>query len=453
MDSKHDGLPKPQLYWAVFCLFSVIAVCVIDGIITNIALPTIQRDFGVTQQQSIWVINAYNIVLISALFTFSSLADRFGFKRLLRVGLVVFGIGAFGSLLSQSLTMLICTRIIQGFGAAMLMSLTGGLLRNIYPKERVAMGIAFNGMVIGACALIAPSLGAFIIGISDWHWIYGFSIPIIILGLLLSRFLPRLPRIKKAIDFKSALLNAITFGCLVAGLDIIYSNTLLGVILLVVSLASVITLYKHSLAQEHPMVPVDLLKIVSFRDAALVSAFAFISSTASMVATPFYFEHILGYDTKTVGLIFSSWPVAGFIMGPISAKLSARFPAALLAGIGSLILTGGLIMFALLPTDSAKYMYALALFISGLGFGFLQTPNGKTLLLAAPHNRASAAGGMQATSRIFGQCVGGALVATSFSINSEEGAYYGILLSVVAAIIAALINLYRFITKQDSQVI
>ncbi|ADU91630.1 MFS transporter [Taylorella equigenitalis] len=452
MATTHEGLKKPQIYWAATCVFAVIAVCVIDGIITNIALPTIQSYFGVSQQESIWVVNAYNIVLISTLFTFSSLADRYGFKRLLRVGLIVFGVGAFGSLMSQSLSMLIMCRIVQGFGAALIMALTGGLIRNIYPKERVAMGIAFNGMVIGACALIAPSLGAFIIKIADWHWIYGFSIPIIALGLFLSRFLPRLPRHDNSIDYKSAILNAVTFGSLVAGLDIIYSNPLWGSLLLIISITSVVTLYRHALSQEHPMVPVDLLKIVPFRDAALVSTFAFLSATASMVSVPFYFEHILHYNTETVGLIYSSWPVAGVIMGPVSAKLSERFSAGLLSGIGSLILMCGITTLTYLPTDSSKLVFALAMFVGGLGFGLLQTPNGKTLLLSAPHNRASAAGGMQATSRILGQCLGGALVATSFSINSQQGAHYGLIVSIITAFIAVLINLYRILSKQDRQV-
>lgn len=301
---QHDGLPVPQRYLAALTLLMAIAIGVVDSSITNIALPTISRELNIPPAHAVWIINAYTITIIATLLPFSALAERIGYKRLLRIGFLIFMLGAIGSMFADSLMHLICTRIIQGLGCSALMSLFGGLVRHIYPRRQLATGISLNAMTVGASALVSPSLGAFIISIASWHWIYGFTIPLCLIALWLTIYVPRVKRVQKKFDSLSAVLNACALGGFIAALDMAFTKPTISLICLGVSLISGYFLYRRAKRQDFPLVPLDLLKIVSFRDAVIVSSMSFASASLIMISAPFYFQAGLHMTPKTVGLLF-----------------------------------------------------------------------------------------------------------------------------------------------------
>lgn len=451
--STQDGLPTPQRYLAALTLLMAIAIGVVDSSITNIGLPTISRELGIQPSSAVWIINAYTITIIATLLPFSALAEQIGFKRLLRIGFVVFMCGAIGSMFADSLAHLITTRVIQGLGCSALMSLFGGLVRNIYPRRQLATGISLNAMTVGAAALVSPSLGAFIISIASWHWIYGFTIPLCIIALFLTVYVPRVKRIQKKFDYVSAVLNTLTLGGFVVALDLAFSRPWLSVVFVSIAFCAGYLLYRRASAQNTPLVPVDLLKIVSFRDAVIVSSMSFASASLIMISAPFYFQAGLQMSPKTVGLLFSSWPIATLITAPVAGRLSNKYPASVLAGSGNLLMCLSSLCLLLVPEDSPPFWFGLCLFGAGMGFGFFQTPNNKAILLSAPEHRASATGGMQSTARLFGQCTGAALVALCFSISHDYGHYYGIMMGCIVIGCGSLVNLTRYIRKTDVAVL
>ena len=448
-----DGLPTPQRYWAAAGLLLVIMIGVIDTSITNIALPTIAKDLDISPAAVIWIVNAYMITIISTLLPFSALAERLGFRRMFRIGVGIFMLGAIGSMLADSLLSLAISRTIQGLGCSCFMSLFGGLVRNIYPRSKLAFGISLNAMIVGGAALVSPSLGAFIISIASWHWIYGFTIPLCFIALYFSLFLPRIERVQSRFDYLSAILNAITLGGFICALDLLFTSPITSAILFVVITISGYFLYQRARQQEAPLVPLDLFRITVFRDAIIISSLCFTAATMVMVSAPFYFQNTLQMPTHIVGLLFSSWPIAGLFTTPLAARLSNRYPSSLLAGIGNVILCIGIIILLTWPTGTHPFFYGLSLFICGLGFGFFQTPNNKAMLLSTPNNRSSATGGMQSTARLFGQSTGAALVAVCFVLDPQHGHFYAMATGAVVVMIAASINLIRYINKSDISVI
>ena len=89
-----DGLPNPQRYLAIATVAAGVTMAVLDGAIVNIALPTIARDFGVTAADSVWVVNAYQFIVLVSLLAFSSLGDIYGYRHVYRVGLAIFGVAS-----------------------------------------------------------------------------------------------------------------------------------------------------------------------------------------------------------------------------------------------------------------------------------------------------------------------------------------------------------------------
>src|SRR5512146_2108439 len=126
-----DGLPQPQRRWAMFAIGLAIMMAVLDGTIANVALPTIARDLNALPADSVWVVNAYQLVITVLMLPLASLGEIVGYRRVYLVGLVVFIAASLGCALSDSLLMLSAARVLQGAGAAGMLSVNGALMRYI----------------------------------------------------------------------------------------------------------------------------------------------------------------------------------------------------------------------------------------------------------------------------------------------------------------------------------
>ena len=130
-----DGLPIPQRYGAILAIALGITMAVLDGVIANVALPTIARELNASPAESIWIVNSYQIAIIISLLSMSFLGDIFGYRRVYQCGLILFCMTSLFCALSNSLPMLTFARVLQGFGGAALMSVNTALIRLIYPQK------------------------------------------------------------------------------------------------------------------------------------------------------------------------------------------------------------------------------------------------------------------------------------------------------------------------------
>jgi DHA2 family multidrug resistance protein-like MFS transporter len=137
------------------------------------------------------------------------------------------------------------------------------------------------------------------------------------------------------------------------------------------------------------------------------------------------------------------WPVAVAIAAPIAGRLADRYPAGILGGLGMLCMSAGLASLATFPPggSAADFLWRMAL--CGLGFGFFQTPNNRTLIAAAPRARSGAAGGMLGTARLLGQTLGAAGVAILFRAYPGTGSNVILWFAAAIALVAALISMSR----------
>ena len=133
--SKEKTAFIPKQYFAVVAVLLAIMMSVLDGTIMNIALPTLAHDFNVTPSNAIWIVNAYQLVITMTLLSFASLGDIYGYRRIFLTGISIFAGASLACALSDSFWMLTVSRIIQGFGAACVMSVNTALIRLIYPPH------------------------------------------------------------------------------------------------------------------------------------------------------------------------------------------------------------------------------------------------------------------------------------------------------------------------------
>ena len=215
-----DGLPVPQRYWAILTIGLGLCLAVMDGAIANVALPTIARDVQASPAESIWVVNAYQLAVTISLLPLASIGDIFGYRRVYVWGLVIFTVASLGCSQSNSLVTLTLARIIQGFGAAGIMSVNGALIRVIYPRAWLGRGVGINATVGSVSSAVGPSVASAILAVAHWPWLFAVNVPIGLFAIVVAvRALPKVQRADRRFDALSAGLSALTFGLLISGID------------------------------------------------------------------------------------------------------------------------------------------------------------------------------------------------------------------------------------------
>ena len=152
--SEFEGLPVPARYWSALTVWLALTMAVLDGAIANVALPTIARELSAAPASSIWVVNGYQLAIVVSLLPLAALGEKIGYRRVFLAGVVVFTVGSAGCALSHTLATLIATRVVQGLGAAAIMSVNGALVRFTYPARHLGRGIGFNALVVSAAAAL-----------------------------------------------------------------------------------------------------------------------------------------------------------------------------------------------------------------------------------------------------------------------------------------------------------
>ncbi len=436
-----DGLPPARRRAATWCVAIGVAMTVLDASMINVALPTISRDLAIHPATATWVVNAYQLALVGLLLPCAALGEVLGFRRVYQMGLCIYLVGALGSAMAPGLEFLLASRVLQGVGAASVMSLTAGLMRNIYPSSQLGRAIGINAFTVAFCSAIGPSIGAVIITVAGWPLMFFVAVPIG-LGVLLvgQRALPDVPPRAGGFDLGGAALTVITFASLILGLDLLVVAPWLGAPILLLGMASLWLLIRVETARTAPVLPLDLLRLRVVRFAIGASSCMFGAQAMLYVTLPFHLT-AAGRSVAEIGLILSAWPAAIAVAAPIAGRLSDRFTSAWPPAIGAGTVCAGLLLTASLNPAGPAWMLMAALALCGAGFGSFQSPNNRAMLAVAPRARAGVAGGMQSTARVFGQASGTMLVGLCF--HAAVTAPWVLLLAATSAAVAATLSVVR----------
>lgn len=441
-----DGLPLPQRTWAIVTIALGIVLAVVDGAIANVALPTIARDLNASPAFSIWIVNGYQLAVTISLLPLASLGEIIGYRRVYLAGLVLFTAASAFCALADSLLLLTLARILQGFGAAGILSVNSALVRFTYPHALLGRGIGINAMVVAVSAAVGPTIAAGILAVGSWPWLFAINVPLGIVTFVFGfRFLPHTPRAPHMFDWQSAALSAAAFGFLIAAVDSLGHGEALVTcaIEFVVAITAGVWLVWRQTHMASPLLPLDLLRIPVFALSIATSISSFCGQMLAFVAIPFYLESHFGYSPVQMGLLITPWPIAVGLTAPLAGRLVERVPAGLLGGIGLVIFACGLGALGLLPREPAAWDVVWRMALAGCGFGLFQTPNNRTMIAAAPRERAGGASGMLGTARLLGQTTGAALVAMFLAIDTTDGTRLSLLTGVGFALVGAFLSMLR----------
>ena len=173
-----DGLPMPRRAWAMLTVGLAITMSVLDSSIANVALPTIAGDMAASPATAVWIVNAYQLVITMTLLPLAALGDIYEYRRVYRVGLAVFTAASLACALSHSILELTAARVLQGLGAAGILSVNTALVRFIYPRAQLGRAIGINAVTVSIAAAVGPTVAAMILSVASWQWLFAINVPI-----------------------------------------------------------------------------------------------------------------------------------------------------------------------------------------------------------------------------------------------------------------------------------
>lgn len=404
---------------AVLCL--AVFVTVVDGTIVNVALPSLALELGASTRQLQWIVDAYLLVFTGLLLAAGGLGDRFGRKRALVVGLILFGFTSAFAGSASSANELIWGRALMGVGAALIFPATLAILTNVFsdPGER-AKAIGAWSAVTGLAVAAGPITGGWLLEHFWWGSVFYINVPVAIVAVLAAvAFVPDSKELDApALDVVGLVLSVTSITALV--LTIIEApewgwlsgRTLAGFI---VASGLVTAFVRWELHTTHPMLPVRIFRNLRFSAASVAITSAFFALFGFIFLVTQYFQLIQGYTPFESGL--RTLPVALSI-----AIFSLMAPRVVGRAGTTRVVTAGLtlmaIAFAWISANSATTDYSEIvgqMILLGGGLGFTTAPATESIMGSLSKDKAGIGSAVNDTTRELGGTLGVAVIGSVFS--------------------------------------
>ena len=396
----------------------------IDSSIANVALPTIGRELHVSPASTVWVASSYLLAITASLFGMASLGQSRGATRVWGAGVALFTLGSLLCALSGTFALLIVARVLQGAGAAAIMSLSPALVRDIYPRSRLGHAFGLNAMYTSIAAAAGPPVGGMLLAVLPWQALFAINLPIAAVIYLLARnTLPNAPGTGDRIDVPSAVTSALGFSALVYGFDGLARGNSLPLISaeLVVGGTVFGWFVRRQFVLPVPMISLDLFRIPRFSVAAQAGFGGWSAWSIGVIALPFFLQIDLGMTPLQSGLLMTAWPLANAIVAPLSGHFADRYAVGLIATGGLAVFSVALALYAFAVVHPSVVLLLLAGLLAGAGWGIFQTPNNREIMGSGPPEKGGSVAAIFASLRVAGQTFGASVAAIVFATFAPAG--------------------------------
>lgn len=395
------------------------ALAAIEGTVVATAMPSIVASLGGFEYYS-WVFSAYLLTQAVATPIFGRLADLYGRKQVLLIGISLFLITSAACGFATTMPMLVVFRLLQGFAAGSVMTIVSTIAGDLYQVHERGRVQAYLASVWGVSAVAGPLVGGAIVEYAHWAWVFWFNVPIGIIAILgIRAYLHEKPVKRQAdLDFQSAGLLLLAVGPMVLVFTQGHAwGWLPGVILAAVALFSGSRFLARQRRVAEPLISSETWSDRLLLIANLVTFGGGTLMIGLISYTPTYVQGVMGYSPTVAGLTLTAmafgWTLASSVAGrlvvPIGPAMTGR-----IGGVGAFI--GGLAYMLLAPERGPWWVAGASLFV-GLGLGFVMTTTIVTIQSLVPWNRRGTATATNMLMRILGNSVGAALLGGVLNIS------------------------------------
>lgn len=400
-----EHTPDPRRWKILSVLVVSLVVVVLDNTVLNVALKTIQQELSATQTQLVWSINAYTLVFAALLFTWGVLGDRYGRKRILVIGLILFGAASALCAFAQTPEQLIAARALMGIGGASVMPVTLAIITVVFPPHERGKAIGTWAAAVGAAVAIGPLLGGFLLEHFWWGSVFLINVPVVIAGVIgIVMLVPesrnpnpgRLDPLGLALSISGLLL--LVFGIQHGGdtQEWLTPGALGAILAGTAILALFVWLERRS---DHPSLDTSLFSIPSFSVPLTAVSLTFAAMSGSLLFLAFYMQLVRGYSPLQAGAFTVPVAVGQLLAAPRSAKMVERFGARKVIAFGLVLAGTVFISLALIEPETPPWVLLVTWFLLGFGLGNVMAPSTTRMTLATPPAKSGAGSAVQNTVR------------------------------------------------------
>lgn len=422
--------PDPEsLYarkWPIFFACVVGAfLAYIDATIVNVSVPELQRAFDADVTTVAWVINAYNIAFAVPLVAMGRIADQFGRRRMILIGLAAFGLGSLLCAIAPSIEFLIAARVFQGIGASVLVPLSLATTIMVFRPEERGKGVAIQAVINNLGAVIGPVAGGLLLEYASWPWIFWINVPICVAAFVVVR-----RTVPETYDLGATRRPDVAGMSLLAGAVLALSVAVVqgndwgwdSAPVLALFAAAVVLTIAFAISQRrgrYPMLPGTLARESRFLGAAgtfLLFSLGFMGTFFLVVVG---MVELWGYSYLKAAMATLAVPAGAVVVAPFVARLSDRLPPRTLIVPATLATAGGILLLSDFPAE-ADYLGILpTLLLLGAGAGVMFPVGFAGGMDTLPGQEFGLGAGLLNASRAIGVAIGVAIIAAVFTAALE----------------------------------
>jgi len=433
-------IQSPRARWLGLLFISIaVALIIVDSTIVNVAIPSIIDDLGITSTQVQWVQESYTLVFAALLLVFGALADRYGRRRLLLLGVVIFAAASVLAAFAQTGDLLIASRVLQGIGGAMVLPTTLSIINATFRGRERAIAFAIWGSTIGGMVAVGPLLGGWLTTYYSWRWAFGINVPlgiIIVIGVLLYVTETRDAGEPRRIDVLGAVLSVVTSASLVFGLiegrtfgwwltndaptvgDWTWPFALSPIpLVFLLTIVSGVAFVRWGLHRERAgkstLLAFALFRIPSFRNGNVAALIVSLGEFGIILSLPLWLQNVLGYDALQTGFVLLALALGSFVASGVAGAFGNRVTPETIVRVGiaaEIVGVAGL-GFAITP-DATWASIVPFLFVYGLGVGLATAQLTSVVLRDVPVDKSGQGSGTSSTARQIGSALGIAVLGT-----------------------------------------
>ena len=416
-------------WWILVVLSMSLLIIGLDNTILNVAIPTLQREFDATATALQWMVDAYVLVFAGLLLTMGSLGDRFGRRRALQLGLIVFGLASFYAAYAASSAQFIGARAIMGIGGALIMPSTLSILTDVFPREERGKAIGIWAAVAGLGIGLGPVTGGILLEHFWWGSVFFVNVPIVLIALIAGILLvpeSRDPH-PASLDILGAVLSISAVTILVYSIiEAPVRGWTDGLVLagLVGGAALAVAFGYWEIKTDHPMLNLAFFKNPRFSAGAGAIAIGFFALFGMIFGLTQFLQFVQGYTPLEAGLRMA--PVAlGMMVGAgNSHRLVGKLGTHKTVAMGLLIVAGAFITISLWQPDTGYWVVGGTFFVLAFGMGNVMAPSTDSVMGAVPEANAGVASAMNDVTRqvagAFGVAVIGSVINTVYGGRMTE---------------------------------
>ncbi|MFB6893939.1 DHA2 family efflux MFS transporter permease subunit [Kitasatospora sp. NPDC056327] len=418
--------------WAILCtLVLALLVVVLDNSILNVAMKTIASPaptgLGASQSDLEWSINSYTLVFAGLLFTSGLLGDRFGRKRALLAGMVVFGIASLLSALATTPGELIGYRALMGVGGALAMPATLAIIMNVFERAEQPKAIGIWAGAVGLAIAIGPITGGLLIEHFWWGSVFLINVPIVVVALVAMALLVPESRDPNPgrMDPVGVLLSVVGLVALIYGIikggelaDFTAVEAWGPVLAGVVALAAFVL---HERRTAHPALDVGWFRNKVFSASVIVVGVVFFALMGVSFFGVFYTQSVRGYSALEAGVLMLPLAVAQLVFAPRARLVVDRFGVRATCAAGMLFIAAGFLGYLLLDPTTPIWVLVVLGLLMGTGMAHVMPPVTVAIMGSLPREKAGAGSAVNNTFRQVGGSLGVAVLGAVLSTVYRDG--------------------------------